>query len=319
MLASEVTTTQGFVERIEIGKIRPSRAPLRIIDLEGNKELEELTSSIMEKGLLFPIVVRPIDGEEDGFLFEVVAGNRRFEACKKLKTKKIPCYVAEFDDKQAYEVSLVENLQRKTLDPLEEARAFKKYVDEFGYGSISELARKIGKSHSYVSRRIGLLKLPKAVQEKLLVRGAQVAIAEELLSLSNKREATKVLTDLIVEKKLTNRNEVRHLVTNAKRDLLVHDDSRAKLVTSSETYPSYFSAREVRQHRLDRAFKKYIATLKVCMMRMDDVLNSFDDGEEWIVKETLLHYRKLIHKHIDSLLILEARTQRMLDRPATPI
>jgi ParB family chromosome partitioning protein len=319
MIASEITTALGFVEYIETGKIRPSRTPLRTIDLGDNYEVEELASSIMEKGLLFPIVVRPVDNKEDGFLFEVVAGNRRFEACKKLKTKKIPCYVAEFDDRQAYEVSLVENLQRRTLDPLEEARAFKKYVDEFGYGSISELARKIGKSHSYVSRRIGLLELPMAVQEKLLVRGAQVAMAEELLSLTKKEDATKLLTDLIVKKKLTNRNEIRRFVRNAKRNLLLLEGNKQKeSFDSPQLFSNYYSTREIRQHTLDRAFNKYIASLKVCMMRMDDVLDSIDENEEWVIRETLLQYRKRIHNLIDSLIVLKAKTQRMLDLPVSP-
>lgn len=320
MLTSESTTTQGFVEHIEIGKIRPSRNPLRTVDLAESHEVDELASSIMEKGLLFPILVRAVDkSKEDGFSFEVVAGNRRFEACRKLKIKKIPCYVSEYDDKQAYEVSLVENLQRRTLAPLEEARAFKKYVDEYGYGSVTELSKRIGKSHSYVSRRIGLMKLPSAVQEQLLVRSAQVGMAQELLSLGEREDTTEALTELIVKKKLTSRSEVRRLVLQAKRSLPPAGSGRHRLDDPGQPPPNYFSSKEIRQHTLDRAFSKYIATLKVCMMRMDDVLDSLDENDEWAVREILMQYRKLIHRHIDVLMRVKTRTRRLLELPNSPI
>jgi ParB family transcriptional regulator, chromosome partitioning protein len=320
MIRSEISPAQGIIEHIEAGKIRPSRSPLRKIDLGNNHEVDELASSIMEKGLLFPILVRPIDNsKEDGSYFEVVAGNRRFAACKKLKIKKIPCCVSEFDDKLAYEVSLVENLQRRTLDPLEEARAFKKYVDEFGYGSVSELSKKIGKSHSYVSRRIGLLRLPSAVQEQLLVRGAQVGLAQELLPLADREDTTGALSELIVKKNLTRRSDVRQLVIQARKSLLLEERDRLKLDRSDILSPNYFSSRELRQRSVDRAFNKYIATLKVCMMRMDDVLDSIDEDDEWAVRELLMQYRKLVHRHIDALIKLKTRTQKLLESPSSPL
>lgn len=317
MIASESSTTQGFVEHIETRKIQPSRTPLRVIDLEDIHEVDELASSIMEKGLLFPILVRSVGNDKvDGFLFEVVAGNRRFEACKKLKLKKVPCYVAEFDDKQAFEVSLVENLQRRTLDPMEEARAFKKYVEQFGYGSISELAKKIGKSHSYVSRRIGLLKLPRSVQEQLVVRGAQVGMAQELLSLADREGTAEALTELIVNKKLASRSEVRRLVIQAKKSLTSNSD-RDSLNYPDRVAASYFTSQEMRQHKVERAFSTYIATLKVCMMRMDDVLDSIDESDEWAVREVLMQHRKNIHRQIDILMKLKTRTLKLIELPSS--
>jgi ParB family transcriptional regulator, chromosome partitioning protein len=110
-------------------------------------DFPELINSIHEKGLLQPIIVRP-----KGDRFEVVAGNRRLEACRKLKHRKIKAMILEIDDKTAYEIAITENVQRRTLDPLEEAPAFKKYCDEYGWGSQSELARKIGKSQEFVSQ-----------------------------------------------------------------------------------------------------------------------------------------------------------------------
>jgi ParB family chromosome partitioning protein len=84
--------------------------------------------------------------------------------------KKVSCYIVGLDDKQAYEVSLIENIQRKSLNPIEEAKALRRYVDERGYGAVSELAARIGKSEPYVSKRLDLLDLPTHVQEQLVSR-----------------------------------------------------------------------------------------------------------------------------------------------------
>jgi len=275
----------GFLEEVEVGRIRPSRRAVRS-DLGS---LEELLTSIEEKGLLQPIVVRPV---EDGF--EVVAGNRRLEACRRLGVKRIPCLVIELDDREAFEVSLVENLQRKTLNPIEEAEAFKRYVDEYGYGSISELARRIGKSPSYVSRRIALLKLPSNVKEQLLRRRITPSVAQELLSLDEKH--TRMVGELIINKKVT-RSEVRRIVR------LIKEDSVEPL--------SYYSLEERRQRIIERTLAKCIAGLKVCMMKLDEVLDYLDENE-WVLREILRQHRWLIHQQIDNLLKLKKKAMRVI-------
>ena len=125
----------GYMEQLELKRIFFSKNPVR----DRIEPLDELRASILEKGLLEPIVVRPVEGG-----YEVVAGNRRLEACRTLKFVSVPCHVVDCDDKETYEVSLTENLQRKTLNPIEEGQAFKSYVNSHGYGCISELARRIG-------------------------------------------------------------------------------------------------------------------------------------------------------------------------------
>ncbi len=316
MKSSEIVTTQGFVEHIEVSRIHGSKSPLR----SELGALDQLASSIMKNGLLFPIVVR----QTDDLFFEVVAGNRRFEACKRLDIKLIPCYVAEFNDKEAYEVSLVENIQRKTLNPLEEAKAFKRYVDDFGYGSASDLARQIGKSPSYVSRRISLLKLPEKAQEQVL-RSAKVGIAQEILPLADDEGMADSMTDLVVERKVTTSSELRHIVN----DVIKNSRSRIEPgernvrreqsgfeheqeLSDQASYSYDFTNQEIRQHVLDRAFSKYISSLKLCMTRMDEVLDSLDRNEEWVVWENLMHYRKSIHAQIDMLLRLKKKTDLLL-------
>jgi len=148
--------------------------------------IEELADSIRKKGLLNPLTVRKTT---EGY--ELVCGWRRYNALKMLGMEEVLCIVHEdLSDKDAFEIALVENVQRKELSPMEEARAFKKYVEEYGWGSASQLAEKIGKYPSYVVQRIQFLDLPKEVQE-LLEEDFERRLAKEL----EKRDAIKVLGD----------------------------------------------------------------------------------------------------------------------------
>ena len=141
----------GILDDLEISKI--SIPPYQLHSAHLSDEIDYLCNSISEIGLLQPIIVR-IKNDLDPY--EVVAGNRRFYACKKLGLKKIPCIVVDVDDKFAFEIALIENIQRKDLKTLEEAKAFKDYVYEYGWGGISSLSVKIGKSVSYITKRIKL-------------------------------------------------------------------------------------------------------------------------------------------------------------------
>jgi len=126
-------------------------------------KIEELADSIRKKGLLNPLTVRKTT---EGY--ELVCGWRRYNALKMLGMEEALCIVHEdLSDKDAFEIALVENVQRKELSPMEEARAFKKYVEEYGWGSVVELAEKIGKRHPYVTLRIQFLELPEEVQRML--------------------------------------------------------------------------------------------------------------------------------------------------------
>jgi ParB family chromosome partitioning protein len=279
------TSLLGIVDEIEIRKIRPSSQPIR----DDLGSLEELAASIREKGLLHPIVVRHV---RDGF--EVVAGNRRLEACKMLGIKHVPCHIVELDDKEAYEASLIENIQRKTLNPIEEAKAFKKYVDEYGYGSISELARKIGKSHSYVSRRIALLKLPKTIQEALVRRRITPSVAQELLSLD---EGVKEQIGEFATKERITVQVARRLVRHIKEERSVYELwSQPSLAEDEHTQ---------KIERAIRAIDKCLASLRVCLMRVDDVVDSFE--EEWMLREIMMVHRIAIHGMIDNLIKLKKK------------
>jgi ParB family transcriptional regulator, chromosome partitioning protein len=140
----------GMLENVSISQITLPEFYYR--ENESDEEIESLKFSMKQYGLLNPIIVRNSSNS-----FEIVTGVRRYQASKIIGWRKILCHVIDVTDKEAYEISLMSNLQHKQLDPIEEATAFKKYLYNYKWGQITELAYKIGKSHSYIHRRLKLL------------------------------------------------------------------------------------------------------------------------------------------------------------------
>jgi ParB family transcriptional regulator, chromosome partitioning protein len=272
------------MERIEVKRIRPSPSPLR--DTLGN--ITELGKSIEEKGLLQPLIVRP---SGNGY-FQVIAGNRRLAACKLFNWKKVLCYVADFSDKDALEVSIIENVQHQSLSSIEEARAFKRYVKDNGYGAISELARRIGKSPSYVSRRIALLELPESLQVELLKGHKSSSVAQELISLDE--EYKNEIARMIFQTRMSS-NEVRKIVK--------------KIKSGEDLIGTYRSSNYKRQRMIESVMDKCNTSFKVCLMRFDEALDNLDK-DEWVLWDALMQYRIFIHQQIDTLLNLKKKTRK---------
>ena len=175
----------------------PAQVQTRIYaSISQQESIDELSQSIKKHGLLQPIIVRPINRG-----FEIVAGHRRFQACKLLRWKTIPAMVKDVSDKDAFEIQLVENIQRKTLDPIEEAQAFKLYVSDYGWGGVTYLAETIMKSEQYVSSRIQLLKLPQNVIDKVKSGELKVSHAFELLGLEGR--SLENISDDIINKNMS--------------------------------------------------------------------------------------------------------------------
>ena len=150
---------------------------------------QELLDSIREHGVKQPILLRQKDG-----LYEIIAGTRRFAACKKLGALSIPAIIEQLDDKASYEIALTENLQRKTLSPMEEAHAFLDYVDKYRYGSIRNLAKRISKSPAYIVNRLRLVELPDNISKQVFTgETLSVGHAEELLRLDSHEKMEEVV------------------------------------------------------------------------------------------------------------------------------
>lgn len=198
------------VNRITVNPYQPRKN----FDLD---ELQELADSIREHGIIQPLIVTKVD---DGW--QLVAGERRWRAAKLLGLGNVPAIVRELDKRKKMEIALIENVQRKNLNPMEAAVAYKKLIDEFG-ATIEELSKKVGKSTSGISNLIRLLKLRKEVQDEVragrLAEGKARSLIglpeEDQLVLLNKfqqenittREAERISRSMS-DKKLNNRNVI---------------------------------------------------------------------------------------------------------------
>jgi ParB family chromosome partitioning protein len=174
----ESRATRAQIREVPVERILPNPAQPRLSYEE--ESLTELADSIREHGVLQPILVRPV-----GSQYELIAGERRWRASRMAQRESIPAIVVEFDDETALEVSIIENLQREDVSPLEEAAMFRKMTD-LGY-SVRQLAQKIGKDKGYVENRIRLADAPPEVRELVSVRKDTISHAYELMKIGDER------------------------------------------------------------------------------------------------------------------------------------
>ena len=162
-----------------------------------NKEsLEELTSSIKARGVIQPIIVRP--GKSFGSKYEIIAGERRWLASQNAGLHEVPVVILNVDDVKSLEFSIVENVQRQDLNPIEEARGYQKLVDDFNYNQ-EKLSQFIGKSRSYIANSLRLLSLSDEVLLMVEDGNLSAGHARSLIGLNNSLEIAKQ----IVQKKLS--------------------------------------------------------------------------------------------------------------------
>ena len=162
-----------------------------------NKEsLTELTQSIKEQGIIQPIVVRP-HKSEDG-KYEIIAGERRWLASQNAGLHEVPVVVLKVDDVKSLEFAIVENVQRQDLNPIEEARGYKRLVDDFGYNQ-DKLSKFISKSRSYIANSLRLLSLPEEILNMVEDGRLSAGHARSLIGINNARE----IANKIVDKKLS--------------------------------------------------------------------------------------------------------------------
>jgi ParB family chromosome partitioning protein len=273
----------SIIEQIEMKMIRPSNFAVRD-KFQESLEMESLMSSIKEHGLLQPILIRPrLNG------FEIVAGHRRFHACKSLRWRYIACKIREMSDKQAFEIMLTENIQRKSMDPVEEAEAFRKYVLEYGWGGVSELGRKIGKSEEYVSHRIQLLKLPDEVREQIVVNKLNVSQAFELTNVPESRLLE--FTSKIMQKNLTVK-QIREVKAAIKEETLYESSSPVNELSSV-----------VPIVRKVKFAKKTSLALKITLARLDTIIEEVEMNIQPEQRKEIIDFvmgiRLRIHSMID--------------------
>ena len=199
----KVNLEQNILQ-IPIDEIIPNRFQPRLqFDDRG---LEELASSIKQHGIIQPLVLRRVDDK-----YEIIAGERRYKAAKIAGLTTVPAVIANIDDNKSAEVAIVENVQRRDLSPIEEARSYKNLLDK-GYLTQSELAKKMGLSQSAIANKLRLLNLDEEVQKALMNNQISERHARSLLVLPNHEEQRKWLKRIINE-----RMTVRDLDTELKK------------------------------------------------------------------------------------------------------
>lgn len=182
-------TINREILEISLEDIVPNRFQPRLtFDTEA---LNELANSIKEHGIIQPLVVRRLNDK-----YEIIAGERRFKAATLIGMKKVPCVVMELSDNESAEVAVIENIQRKEMTPLEEAKAYKKILDK-GYLTQDVLAKRMGKSQSSVANKLRLLNLDEVVQDAILDGKISERHARSLLKIEDKQEQRNILSEII--------------------------------------------------------------------------------------------------------------------------
>ena len=283
----------SIVEPIEMKMIRTSQFAVRekFHKLSSNDD-DALVSSIKEHGLLQPILIRPITHG-----FEIVAGHRRFHACKSLRWRHIPCKIREMSDKQAYEIQLTENIQRKTMEPIEEAEAFRRYVIDFGWGGVSELAKKIGMSEVYVSHRIQLLKLPDDIKEQIFNNRLNVSQALELTNLP-----------------FDSRTEIMNHVVN--NNLTVRQIREVKSFLKEVNGCESDSIHQKALYKSLSITKKTSLALKITLARIDNIIeeahSTIEPEQRTEITNFLMGLRLKVHAMIDDTIRFKNSNRKSL-------
>lgn len=273
----------SITEQIEMKMISQSSFAVRDKFQRYSQDDESLVISIREHGLIQPILIRPVSHG-----FEIVAGHRRYQACKSLRWRFIPCKIREMTDKQAFEIQLSENIQRKSMDPIEEAEAFRRYVIDFGWGGVSDLAKKIGKSEEYVSHRIQLLKLPEEIKKKVVYHILNVSKAIEISTIPVEKQSQ--IVGEIIENNLSVKR-IRELKMIL-RDNVTEDYNKQDLVNNNQYI---FNSLKLA--------KKASLSLKVNLARIDNLIEeaqvSIEPEHRTEIINFLMELRIRIHELID--------------------
>ena len=209
------------VVEIKLNELRTNPyQPRRNFDPE---KLQELADSIKEFGVLEPIIVtKSIKG------YEIVAGERRFKACKLTGLETIPAIIKDFSDEEMMQIAVLENIQREDLTAIEEAEAYQNLVGKLGI-SQEELARRVGKSRSYVTNMIGLLKLPNEVKDQILNGYISMGHARVLSKLEDNEKI------LELSKKVIN----EHLSVRALEEIASNPEYKRKVVIRTKPSNEY--------------------------------------------------------------------------------
>ncbi len=199
--------------------------------------MQELASSIREHGILQPVLVRPV---ENGY--EIIAGERRWRAAQLAGLTHVPVVVRDIDDRQAAEISLIENIQRDDLTVVEEAKAYRMLAEQFGYTQ-ETIAEKIGKSRAYVANTLRILNLPEEILQMLEKGELSAGHVRPLLALPTAEEQLAAAKEIVANKMTVRQVENKVKTKRIKFDIPA--DKPVELVETQEKLQQHFATRAV--------------------------------------------------------------------------
>ena len=219
------------LQDIPVDRIRPNPFQARR-SFDG---IEELAESIRQQGFITRLRLRPAPGEDT--YFELVYGERRLQAARLAGLAMVPCEIAYHSDDELIEIGLVENVQRQDLDPLEEAEAFRRFLDHKGY-TIARLAERIGKTENYIKARLALLRVPTDVREMVKRRPDTIRAARDIARLPTPEERQP-----FIEKVLKNDLNAQEVRRQTAEEIRRQEEERArKLAIDSARFQERASA-----------------------------------------------------------------------------
>ncbi len=276
---------------VSLDDIIPNRFQPRLsFDEQG---LNELAESIRQHGIIQPLVLRKI-----GDKYEIIAGERRYKASYIAGLTKVPAVIIDLNDNESAEVAIVENIQRKDLSPIEEAKSYKKLLDR-GYLTQDQLASRMGKNQSTVSNKLRLLNLDEKVQDALLNNKISERHARSLLKLDNKEEQKEVL-DEIIEKRLNVRDteDLINRKLNGEEEIIRIPSFSQKEIPSFE-FPNYIS--EIPGTKTEENVEVSSTPIKEYKEKEEEIEVMNDNDEEEILNIPTLSITKQ-EKNIDDVI-----------------
>lgn len=238
IVSSEVKPSEK-VQQINVSEIQTSRYQPRNKFQED--KIDELAQSIKEKGVIQPVIVRIVGIDQ----YELIAGERRLRAAKKLGLENIPAIVKNIEDKEALEVSIIENIQREDLNPVEEAKAYQRLNKEFGLTQ-EMIAQRVGKDNTSVSNILRILNLPENIQDFLYNDIISLGHAKALLSVPDKKRQMSICKQTI-EKGLSVR-QVEALASLRRAKVKTGDDRDAHIKSVEEKLQHIFGTKVRIEH-----------------------------------------------------------------------
>jgi ParB family chromosome partitioning protein len=258
LLEAHLGAKQSIPQNIPVERIRANPFQARRT-FDG---IDELAEAIRAHGFTTRLRVRR-DPADPGF-FQLVFGERRLRAAQVAELREVPCEVAEHDDAEMIEIGLAENIQRRDLDPLEEARAFRAFVDERGYTQRS-LGERIGKDKSYIEERLALLRTPDDVQAMIAQRPDTIRVAREIAKLPSPAERRPLIQGV-----LDGELGTRDVLAIVRRHTLGHDAPATK--PAPRPAPGAPAS-------LDRAIDRDMLALRAIFARWRQMLPGLDAAQ----------------------------------------